>query len=207
MQRFDVESGQYFTKIPQNYTSSSPVHRAHGVAARRLKIYSCDPQLGRRRKHRISIEAGLGELVSPLAVTDVLYDQTIALRRRWLNTRYRIAVRVADRLPDLALRGATIQIDRSPYGPPGRYAQLSDEQGKAAAEVIARLDASGGRARWDAEAMANRSVGTTLSKIPADQAASPLRHAYVVTMANCHVLLDHPMLYVPSVERARGWVS
>jgi hypothetical protein len=44
-------------------------------------------------------------------------------------------------------------------------------------------------------------------KTPADRAASLLRHAYVLTMANCHVLLDCPMLDIPSVERARGWVS
>lgn len=46
------------TKRPrQDYVSSSPVERGHGkYAARRLKIYAFDPQLGRRRKHRISIE-------------------------------------------------------------------------------------------------------------------------------------------------------
>jgi hypothetical protein len=118
---------------------------------------------------------GLGELVTLLAVKDVLYDQTTALRRRWLDTRYRIAVRAADRLPNLALRGATIQIDRSPYDVPDRYVQFSDEQGQAAAEVITRLDSAGGRAHWEAEATANRSVATSLSKIPADRAAGLLR--------------------------------
>ncbi|MCP3990256.1 MAG: hypothetical protein GY724_14360 [Actinomycetia bacterium] len=41
----------------QDYVTSKPVERGHGeLAARRLKIYAFDPQLGRRRKHRISIE-------------------------------------------------------------------------------------------------------------------------------------------------------
>ncbi len=45
------------TKYRQDYATSSPVERGHGeLAARRLKIYAFDPQLGRRRKHRISIE-------------------------------------------------------------------------------------------------------------------------------------------------------
>jgi predicted acylesterase/phospholipase RssA len=150
---------------------------------------------------------GLGELVTLLAVKDVLYDQTTALRRRWLDTRYRIAALAADRLPDLALRGATIQIDRSPYVLPDRYARFDDEQGRAAAEVIARLDATEGRDHWAAEAVASRSVGTNLSRIPVEQAAGLLRHAYVLTMANCHVLLGYPLLDIPSVERARGWVA
>ena len=48
---------------------------------------------------------------------------------------------------------------------PVRYVQFSDEQGHAAAEVIARLDAAGGRAHLEAEAAANCNVGTNLSKI------------------------------------------
>ena len=150
---------------------------------------------------------GVGEIITLLAVKDVLYDQTTALRRRWLDTRYRIAARAADRLPQLALRGATIQIDRSPYELPDQYARFSDEQGIAAAEVITRLDAAGGRDHWTSAAAASRSVATNLSKIPVDRAAGLLRHAYVLTMANCHVLLGYPMLDIPSVERAREWLT
>ncbi len=150
---------------------------------------------------------GIGEIMTLLAVKDVLYDQTTALRRRMLDTRYRIARRAAQQLPDLALRGATIQIDRSPYALPDQYAKFGDAQGHAAKAAIAALDAAGGRAFWDAEARANRSVGTNLSKIPADRAAGLLRHAYVLTMANCHVLLGYPLLDIPSPTRATGWVS
>jgi predicted acylesterase/phospholipase RssA len=150
---------------------------------------------------------GLGELVTLLAVKDVLYDQTTALRRRWLDTRYRIAARAGDRLPDLALRGATIQIDRSPYDLADRYARFDDDQGRAAADVIARLDAADGRHYWAAAAAASSGVGTNLSRIPVDRAAGLLRHAYVLTMANCHVLLGYPLLDIPSADRARTWVT
>lgn len=34
-----------------------------------------------------------------------------------------------------------------------------------------------------------------------------LRHAYVLTTANCHVPLGNPLQELPSVERARGRVS
>ena len=150
---------------------------------------------------------GLGELVSLLAVKDVMYDQTTALRRRWLDTRYRIAARAPDRLKDLALRGATIQIDRSPYDLADIYARFDDDQGRAAAAAVADLDRTDGRDYWEREAAANKQVGTTLSKVPADRAASLLRHAYVLTMVNCHVLLGYPLLEIPSRDRAQGWVS
>jgi predicted acylesterase/phospholipase RssA len=150
---------------------------------------------------------GIGEIVSLLAVKDVMYDQTTALRRRWLDTRYRIAARAPERFPELALRGATIQIDRSPYDLADSYARFGDDQGRAAALAIDVLDRTDGRDHWEREVAANKEVGTTLSKVPADRAAGLLRHAYVLTMVNCHVLLGYPLLEVPSHDRARGWVS
>ncbi|MEJ7562682.1 MAG: hypothetical protein WKF45_09185, partial [Ilumatobacteraceae bacterium] len=53
---------------------------------------------------------------------------------------------------------------------------------------------------WQAEAQASRSVKTALSKIPADRAARLLRHAYALTMANAHVLLDYPLLPLPQLR-------
>jgi hypothetical protein len=50
------------SKIQQDYTSSRPTTRGKSeeenpvYATRRLKVYAFDPQLGRRRQHRISIE-------------------------------------------------------------------------------------------------------------------------------------------------------
>ena len=59
----------------------------------------------------------LGELTELLAVKDVLYDQTTAVRRRWLNLRFQVA-RDAN-LPGVSrLAGTTVQIDRSPLALP-----------------------------------------------------------------------------------------
>ena len=167
--------------------------------------------VGRALGHAIAASCavpGVGELMTLLAVKDVLYDQTTALRRRLLDTRYRIArarTRAASR-PGPARRHHP---DRPLAVRPRRSVRRSSPttRARAAQAVIARLDATGGRTFWDAEAKANRSVSTNLSKIPADRAAGLLRHAYVLTMANCHVLLGHPLLDIPSVERAQGWVS
>lgn len=159
----------------------------------------------KRGKARIP---AIGEIVTLLAVKDVLYDQTTAVRRRWLNLRYRIGDRAPDVFPNDLLRGTTIQIDRSPYDLPSTYAKFGDEKGLRARAAIDRLDQSGGsREVWEREADSNKQVGTTLSKIAADRAASLIRHAYVLTMVNAHVLLDYPLIDIPSVERSRSWVS
>ncbi len=115
--------------------------------------------------------------------------------------------RARDALPNDLRRGVTIQIDRSPYDLADAYAQFGDDRGLRARDVIAKLDAAGGRDFWSAEAAANRDVKTTLSKIPAERAAGLMRHAYVLTMANAHILLGYPMLDIPTVGRVRGWVS
>lgn len=49
--------------ISQEARSTRPAHRGHGeIAVRRLQIYAFDPQLGRRRRYRISIEIPNEEL-------------------------------------------------------------------------------------------------------------------------------------------------
>ena len=42
-------------------------------------------------------------------------------------------------------------------------------------------------------------MGSGFARIPADRAARLLRHAYVLTMVNMHVLHDYPLLPVPGV--------
>jgi hypothetical protein len=49
--------------VRQASSAASLVHRGHGdLAARRLQIYAFDPQLGRRRRYRISLEIPYEEL-------------------------------------------------------------------------------------------------------------------------------------------------
>ncbi|HEY7627083.1 MAG TPA: hypothetical protein VH761_08440 [Ilumatobacteraceae bacterium] len=142
-----------------------------------------------RRRLRVPI---IGELLALLADKDVLYDQTTAVRRRLLDQLFR------DRNP----AGALVQIDRSPFALPRQFDRpdgaTSDDLAKRARRI---LDALGDtEAAWQQEADTNRAVGTTLSKIPADRAARLLRHAYVLTMVNTHLLLDYPLLDIPDVD-------
>ncbi len=152
----------------------------------------------------------LGEITSLLAVKDVLYDQTTSVRRRLLDVRFRATRAGLDegdaRLESVRLHGGLVQIDRSPFDLPRAFASGSDEHARRARVALDHLTA-GEEAAWKAEAAANRGVKTTLSRIPADRAARLLRHAYVLTMVNMHVLRNYPLLPVPSVAELEKLVT
>jgi predicted acylesterase/phospholipase RssA len=143
----------------------------------------------------------VGEVFSLLAVKDIMYRQTTAVRRRLLNLRYRLAqeqphIQPGSRVLTEALRGATVQIDRSPFDVPTDFLLGNDDLAGRAAAAIALLGEST-RQAWADEALANRRVKTTLSKIEPRRAESLIRHAYTLTMVNSHVLLDYPLLPIP----------
>ena len=102
-----------------------------------------------------------------------------------------------------------MQIDRSPYELPDEFARFTDAAGNRAKDVVERLGGDDDEARkaWSEAADANRNVKTALSRIPADRAASVLRHAYALCMANCHVLLGYPRLELPDDGRFLELVS
>lgn len=143
----------------------------------------------------------LGELFSLLAVKDVMYQQTTAVRRRLLNLRYQLAqeqphIPSGCKVLTEALRGTTVQIDRSPFDIPTDFAPGNDAFAARAAAAIGLLGEST-RQAWADEARSNSAVKTTLSKIEPRRAESLIRHAYVLTMVNSHVLLNYPLLSIP----------
>ncbi len=147
----------------------------------------------------------VAEINSLLAVKDVMYRQTTAVRRRLLNVRYRIAQDVGFIQPnapvlDEALRGTTTQIDASPFAIPDKFGARNDELAARAAAAIALLG-NETRQQWAATADANRLVKTTLSRIDPQRAQSLIRHGYVLTMVNSHVLLDYPLHPIPDADR------
>lgn len=145
----------------------------------------------------------LGELTSVLADKDVLYDQTTSVRRRMLHLRFRstrLGFRDGDQPP---IDGIIAQIDRSPTSLARSFTSGTDDAAARARKVLESLPAED----WDAEATANRGVGTTLSRIDADRAARLLRHSYVLTMADAHVVLGYPLVTVPELTRFRALVE
>lgn len=186
-------------RVQEGKPPSPPPHAVDQVV-----VVNASAGLGVTRRRSVTVPL-VGEVTSLLAVKDVLYDQTTAVRRRLLDARFR-ATKAGLADEGIRLDGGMVQIDRSPYELPAKFARGDDDlarRAKAALEVLTP-DAEDA---WRSEAEANRSVKTTLSKISPERAASLLRHAYVLTMVNMHVLCDYPLLAVPDVADLRTLVT
>ena len=143
----------------------------------------------------------LGEIASLLAVKDVMYDQTTSVRRRLLNLRFQAT------LPDdEPLLGTTVQIDRSPFAVPRSFMNGGDDKATRANAAIALLGADT-ESRWADEVSANAAVKTTLSKMDPERAVSLIKHAYALTMVNCHILLNYPLHAVPDDAQFEQLIS
>lgn len=139
----------------------------------------------------------LAEIAGLMKVKDVLYDQTTAQRRFGLVARFERA-----RLEGEGLRGALVNIPQSPFKVPLAFAprdgaQPEDERQARALAAIALLETPGepSRAEWDEIARRNDHIKTALCAVGPDS-AQLLRHAWVLTAVNLHVLLGMPL---PSV--------
>ncbi len=147
-----------------------------------------------------SIVPGIGELLTLLKVKDVLYDQTTATRRRLLGDRSRRALAGTE-----GMRVGLINIPQSPFDVAAAFAV---GHGPAAERGVAVTEALGDTSpRWTADARANSTVKTSLSKMGVDVSARLLHHAYVLAMSNLHVLLDYPLLPMPDRQRFVDLVS
>jgi predicted acylesterase/phospholipase RssA len=145
----------------------------------------------------------LGEFTELLAVKDVLYDQSTAVRRRLLNLRFGVR-EIAD-TPE-RLSGTILQIDRSPVALPRQFERGTDARADRAQHVLSALAVRSDR-DWQDDADANKAVRTQLSRIKPAIAARLLRHAYVLTMANAHVLLNYPLLAIPEIATFEEWIE
>lgn len=137
----------------------------------------------------------IGEFAELMAVLMTTYDQTTAIRRRWLHGRFTTG----------AQRGAIIQIDHPATELPASFAQFSDARGERANAVLKILEEVGAET-WQADADASAAVGTNLNALGGEVSARLMRHAYAVTMANTHVLLDYPLRPIPDLAALEAWV-
>jgi predicted acylesterase/phospholipase RssA len=148
----------------------------------------------------------LGELITLLRDKSVLYDNGNSVRRQELVARFDLAERESR-----GLRGALVHIPRSPYWVPRQFenSQGWPERAARAAAAIAHLEAESGESEdeWDAIARTNAAVSTTLFGFSVDVTAQLVRHAYVLAMANLHVILGYPLGPIPSAEEVQALVS
>lgn len=146
---------------------------------------------------RLRIPA-IGEVFGLLRVIRVLYDKTTATRRITLVDRFDRAAQ-----DGRGLQGALIMINRSPYWTADYFSKETEawpERATRAAHVLQVLG-NENRNRWKHLAKENSRVKTTLSRLGGEVAADLLFHGYVSAMANLHVILDFPLLTVPSSDR------
>jgi hypothetical protein len=143
-----------------------------------------------------------GELAALSKDKDVLYDQTTAIRRHGLVGRFDRA-----ELQGSGMRGALVHIAQSPFDVATAFKDSVAWPGRAvrANALIGMLGDTEGA--WDRVAQDNAGVKTTLSRHGIEVSARLLHHAYVLAMANLHVVLGYPLLQVPSRERFEQLVS
>ena len=132
----------------------------------------------------------VGEALTLKRDIDILYDTTTSTRRRWLVDTFRSGGH---------LRGAIVQISQSPFRVPTSFAAGDDAQAQRARAMLDALGDS--EAAWDERVQRTRTVKTTLNRLGARDAADLVHHGYVLAMANLHVLLDYPLLPLPSAAR------
>ena len=168
-----------------------------------LVVVDASDQCDGAAVRRLRIPA-IGEVFALLRVIRVLYDKTTATRRSTLVDRFDRAAR-----DGRGLEGALIMINRSPYWTAEYFSKETEawpERAKRAARVLQVLGDEN-RNRWKHLSKENSRVKTTLSRLGGEVAAGLLFHGYVSAMANLHVILDFPLLTVPSSDRFKQLVA
>ena len=138
----------------------------------------------------------VGEFAELMAVLMTTYDQTTAVRRRWLHNRFNTDQQ----------NGAIIQIERPATMLPSQFAQYTDAKGERAKAALQALETAGTADAWAADAQAAAAIPTNLSALGAETSARLIRHAYALTMANTHVLLNYPLRAIPDLAELQAWV-
>lgn len=149
---------------------------------------------------------GVGfELAGVLRSKDIQYDVSTAHRRRALFSEF-------ERWPSGGrFGGLFVQIDDNPYRllrmvksqPDDFVTADAPDRARWAGEAENFLDAVGiSEQAWDDITAASAGVATTLKPLGADVCAGLLEHAYMLTMANLHVLFGLGAVQEP-VDRAR----
>ncbi len=164
----------------------------------RLVVVNASGGMGYKRWKALPVVA---EVVALKTDQSILYDQTTATRRRGL-----VAMFDSAELRGKGLRGALVHIPQSPFTVADAFKELKDDDPflprmARAKDVLAWLgDTLENRTAWEAIARDNRGVKTTLAALGAPISGRLLYHAYVLTAANLHVILDVPLPPLPKLE-------
>jgi predicted acylesterase/phospholipase RssA len=130
------------------------------------------------------------EFTALMRVIHVMFGQTTAARRKRLRAQF------ADDKDTMS--GVFVKIDRSlaHVAKKALRRRVGSEACTRARAVLALPDVE----RLETEAVANRTVPTSLSCFDKRVVARLVRHGYVSTMCNGHVLFEWPLLPLPSFD-------
>jgi hypothetical protein len=143
----------------------------------------------------------LGGLLTLLRDKSVLYDNGNSVRREALVSRFNLAAKKGR-----GLNGSLVHIEQSPFLVPKAYEEADGywpERAQRARAAKQRLLAGATtETAWDEIAKANARVKTTLFALSREDTARLLYHAYVLAMADLHVILGYPLLdELPELSR------
>jgi predicted acylesterase/phospholipase RssA len=143
----------------------------------------------------------VGELLALRRDVSILYNSNNSLRQQGLVSRFMTAERDGK-----GVRGALVDITQSPFKVPNAWKRAEGPKGSRARAVLAALHATGDdpeglEGRWEQVTRESSAVPTTLLTLDPALASRLLHHAYVLAMANLHVILDYPLLAVPDASR------
>jgi len=146
----------------------------------------------------------IGEVFPLLRIIKVLYDKTTTTRGKSLFDRFDRASKDAE-----GLEGVFIMINRSPYWIAEHFAQQTDDWNKRSdrAAHLLRILGDENQDRWNLITEGNRRVKTTLWRLGVDVSTNLLFHGYVSAMANLHVILDFPLIDIPSLDHFKRIVT
>jgi predicted acylesterase/phospholipase RssA len=147
----------------------------------------------------------LGELFSLLEVVNTLYDNTTSPRRTALVEHFDAAAKSMT-----GMTGVLVTIDQTPFSIANYFKNSASEPERSVrAENVFNALRGQSEDDWRAFATASGNISTTLRKLGKKVSAQLIYHAYVVANTNCHIILDYPLLPIPTMAdfENRMWNS
>jgi Patatin-like phospholipase len=138
----------------------------------------------------------LGELFALIEVVNVLYDNTTSPRRTSLVTQFDQAATTG-----IGITGALVTIDQTPYTLARFFAGGSNPGRAQRAQAVLAALAEHDEAQWQVLVNRNKAAKTTLRKFQRMQSLELVYHAYVVACTNLHIVLEYPLLPLPTLQQ------
>jgi hypothetical protein len=113
----------------------------------------------------------------------IQYDVSTSRRRNQLLDRFQ-----RSRRDGVGLRGVIVMIDRLPMSLAQPFSNGTDPVAERAREAVALIDQWHSASEWEAMAIRNSAVPTTLGPIGVDTTLDLMEHAYTSTMVGLYVL-------------------